>query len=506
MPVKNISAIGPSGNVKPIPIIHNIPPSSAAVVKVTIDTKNDGEIDVTDFIVNADFNVGVTSTIGNFTINILDPDKTFLNMINNFDDVYIYGDYSDEATTLRHRFKVESKGFLDFKTSLSGRGIGMILSEKSIIYQSLTDSVLSYKNKSDVIIEILQQNFTEITDFSQIESDTTQIQKSYFEIPFMDIIEELCGESHYFYLDKDLIPHYFTKGSIQNTTEIITHDNLITMNDNSNNSEDIYTRVRVYGQTEDGIPVIHTKVIGTTNTGGINKDYIINNRSVENTDQAQLLAESVALDLTNSKDIQDLVTLMLPSLVQGESVYVSIPEENISPGYYNVKEFSFQIDNEGDYPLRTNFVVEKKRQNTPEVIKTIIQTQNESTKNENPYDKDFSKIITFEEDIGSHSNTEINENYLKVSPGQSQGTWESQIYTLDSNVSSIELRWSGDNLVQDYSVTSAQLWVSLNGGTSWIIYNYENITTLYSNKYLKIRVEFNSSDQRVKRIGVYFNY
>ena len=507
--VKNISAIGPSGNVKPITEHVIIPPYSDAVYKVTIDIGSE-EIDITENIVEASFNFGVitagNSTIGDFTIKFLDPIKTNFNKISAFNDVYVYGDYGTSATTKRHRFKIETIGFTEnFETEISGKGIGMILSEKSIIYQSLdSDGNLTSKNKSTVIQEILENNFSEITDFSQIETDTTQIQKSYSEIPFIDVMEELCGLSYYFYLDKDLVPNYFSKGSKVNTTEAIGLVNKVSFIDNSDTSEGIYTRVRVYGFSEGGIPIIATKDIGTTNTGGIQKDYIITNSSVISQTQAQELANETAENLSNSTRIGNINSLFLPTLNPGESLFIGLSEEGIEPAYYNMPEFSFVIDNNGDYPSTTQSTIEKKKSNISYIVKDIIQTQSEISENENPYNLDYSRVITFEKDIGTHSNTTINEDVLK--PTSTTGTWISEIYTLDNDISAINVKWYGDNLSQIYQTTSAQLWVSINGGATWKYLLFKGQSTIPKGRNLRIKIVFNASDQRVKRIGIYYNY
>lgn len=506
MVVRNIKGLG---SKKPIPIYHPLPPVSSAIMKIVVSSDS-GDIDISNLIISGNFNVGVTSTIGDFEVTFLDPLKTNYNLINLFDDVYIYGDYGTDATTKRFRFKVENKGFLDYKTVLSGRGIGMILAEKSIIYQSLdAGGDLTSKSKSTIITEILQDNFPEITDFSQIETDTTSLQVNYYEIPFFNIIEELCGKDKYFYLDKDLVPHYFTKGSKINTTEAVVEDNLVTMNDNSDNGEEIYSRVRVYGESEGGIPVIATKDLGTTNTGGINKDYIINNSSVTSTTQATELVTSESSNLENSTRIGDIVSLFLPSLLPGESIFVGLPDYDLDPSYYNIKEFSINIDNEGDYTYVTSFTIEKKRVTSSGITKGIVQNQSAMTENRNPYDLDFSRIITFDTDTGTHSGTEINEDHLKVSPGGSIGTWISPVYTLDNNVSEIELRWFGDLLIGDYSTTTSQMWFSLNGGETWQLYFFgigSYSGTIPTGKDLMVKVVLNKSDARVKRIGVYYKY
>ena len=317
MPVRNISGLT---NPKPIPGYTIIPPVDTAVHKVTILTSSNEEIDITDLITSASFNLGVitqgNSTIGDFTLNFLDPVNTNYNKISHFNDIFLYGDYSTEATTKRARFKIETIGYTeDCETTLSGRGIGILLSEKSIIYKT-TDSFgnLTTKTKSEVIEEILEQNFSEITDFTQIEGDSTLIEKNYEEIPFIDIMEELCGIEHYFYLDHDLVPHYFRKGYHQSDTEAISDVNKVRFTDNSTTLEKVYTKVRVYGKKEGNVPIIATSNIGTSNTNGIEKDYIVTNNSVTTTSQAQDLADEYANNLSDGVKIGKIVSLFLPSL------------------------------------------------------------------------------------------------------------------------------------------------------------------------------------------------
>ena len=502
-PVRNIESIG---RTKPIPIKHIIPPS-AAIPKVTIDVGSE-EIDVTDLITTANFNVGVVTTVGSFELNFLDPIKTNYNKISNFNDVYIYSDYGSEATTKRFRFKIESVGYSDSQVNLKGRGIGMILLEKSIIYQSLDgDGNLTSKNKSTILQEILEDNFSNITDYSQISTNSTEIERNYGEIPFNDIIEDLCGDNYYFYLDYDLVPHYFEKGSVQNSTEAIGEVNMLTVNDNADNAEDVYTRVRVYGKKEGDVIILATSESNTTNTNGIQKDYIINNSSITTSTQAQQIADAEYDRLLNPPKISDITSMFLPTLAQGEKLFIGISEENIEPVYYNIKEFTINIDNTGDIPFCTQVIVESKRSNVSTSIKDLTQTQIESIENDNPNDLDSSKIITFGVDTGTHDGTEISEGYLKVAKGNSQGTWISPIFTLSNQPTGIEARWSGERLVQEYTSTSSQLWFSLDGGTTWR-YNppVGTTATVPTGKDLRIKIVLNQSEAQVKIVGVYYKF
>jgi len=511
-PASNVSVIGPSGNIKPIPIYHAIPPVSNAIYKIVIDTDG-GEIDITDFIVKATFNIGVASskgfTSGDFVLRFLDPGKTNHDLISLFDDVYLYSDYGASATTKRFRFKVEDRGFIGHETTLKGKGIGMILSNKSINYRTLDDDGnITTKTRSEILTEILEDNFSEITDFSEIESDDTSVEKNYSETPFSTIIEELCGEDKYFYLDKDLVPHYFTKGSVKNELEAVADSNLIEILDNSENAEEVYSKVRVYGTSEDNLPTLYTKNIGTTNTKGITKDYVISNNSIRTNLQAQTFADYEGDRVTSASLLGEFSVLYLPTLGPGEGIFMGVPDRGVNPGYYNIKDFTIEFDNESEFSQVTKFIVEGRKRDTPKIVKQMLQTQEKLKSTYNPNDLDYSKIITFDEDIGTHDGTGISEDYLKVSGG-SQGTWTSPIYTLDSNLSAIEIRWTGDYLIGDYLTTSALLFFSLNGGRTWKTYliGDESFTgTIPAGKDLRLKVVLNDSQSKVKKIGVYYKY
>ena len=502
MPVRNVSGIG--GDT-PIPVYHLIPPVDNSIYKITVDN-GDEEIDVTELIPTASFNIGVisgsNSTVGDFALEFIDPIKTNYDKISAFNDVYIYGDYGSSATTKRFRFKVESIGYTeDFNTSLSGRGIGMIMIDKSIIYSTVDENGdLVNKAKSTVIQEIIEANFPEITDFSQIEEDTTEVQKNYLEIPFGTIMEELCGDSKYFYLDKDLVPHYFTKGSRINTTEVIGEANKVSYTNNEDTSEDIYTRVRVYGTTDKGNTIIATSVIDTTNTSGINKDYIVTNSSVNTYDQAKELADEYASNLSAGTKIGDIKALYLPTLAEGESMFIGLSENNIAPEYYNISEFTFDIDNNGDYPFTTSATIEKKKTSISTIIKDNIQTQVESVDTDNPYDLDQTLFYEFTTDTGTHDGTEIDTSSgtLQLQDGELTGTWTSPNVELDANVSQIYIKVDGSGLA------NVSLSYSLTGGSPYTTLGMNSSEVVAGNN-IRLRVTINSSSTEITFIGVYYS-
>jgi len=498
MYIKNINTVGPSGNPKPIPIIHLIPPVAEADFKVIIETAS-GNIDLYDLIVSGSYTDGCTTTIGDFEFKIIDPDRAIYNAISTYDEIVLYADYGT-PTTARFRGIIERRGYLDAYTTISGRSIAMIFAEKQIIYSSNGE-----RARSEVLKEIIADNFPNVT-VTGIVSDLTGVNVNYSEIPFTQIIEEICGNHHDFYLDCNFDVKYFEKGSVDNGTEAISEDsNHIETTDNADDTETVYSKVRVYGKDYSGIPVLSTSVIDTTNTAGINKELKLTNTSLVNTAQADDYVNAQAESRRNIPRVGSITSFYLPSLLPGERLYIAIPREEISPDYYEVVSFKHSIDLNGSPYIKTTVTLKKQRINLSTIVKSRVAFENTSTDNPNENDLDFSKIITFESDIGTHDGTEISENYLKVTQGQSTGTWESPIYQFTDDVTQLYFKWNGDNLVGQYQVTSSQLWFSLNGGTSWHLVQ-PTITNIPVGRDLRLKVVLNQDTAQVNVIGILYSY
>jgi hypothetical protein len=383
----------------------------------------------------------------------------------------------------------------------------MKLASKKIIYRTIdSNDTLITKTKSEIIQEIITQNFPDITDFSQIEINTDEVQKTYLEIPFLDVIIDLCGDTHEFYLDADLLPYYFTRGSIQSETEGISEEvNYLGASDNADSVEEVFSKVRVYGTITDGIQIIATSEEDTTITNGIKKDKVLINKSIVNSIQAQQLADEEFERIRSASRNYSLNSFFLPSLNPGEKLFIAAPNDGIPPGYYFVQEFTHEFDLSIPTGFKTNVIVNKKMYKISTILKDTETFKSESSDSNNPYDMDSSYIITFDEDSGTHDGTEINEGYLKVTTGETNGTWISPTFVLDSNLAALQIEWTGNNLVSQYQLTSSQIFFSLNGGNTWRSYT-KNTTSVPAGIDLKIKVVLNQSTAQVKIIGVNYKY
>jgi len=478
------------GSTRPIPIHSPIPPSFSPIYKIELVDSDEVAYNVTDLIETGEYSDGVTDNIGSFRFKILDPNQTYSNVINNFDNIKIYLDYGTTATTLRFKGIVEKKSREEIYFNISGRSIGMTITGKNIIY-SATDKI-----RSDVIKEMLELNFPEI-DVSNIETDSTEVTVNYSEVSFQSIIEELCGKHHDFYIDANLKAYYFTKGSIQNSTEAVVQDyNHVSTAEYGEDSEDTITKVRVYGKKIGDIALFATSSSSTTHTNGVIKEKKISDNSILTTEQATERANFEYSSRISIPSIGEVTSMLLPSLAPGEKLFMGVPVDKIDPGYYVINSFTHSFPD-----LETKLTIQQRRLDIPKLIKSNINSTEGVAEKDNPYDLDFSRIITFEVNSGVHSNTEINEGRLKVKTGQSTGQWISDNYSLSSDVEKIAFKMTGENLVRQYGATTSNLWFSFDGGTTWTILRYGADYEVPSGTDLKIRIDLNNSDAQVEAIA-----
>jgi hypothetical protein len=492
MAVRNIRSIG---SRKPIPVFVWIPPRYSPIWKIEV---YDGTTatDVTAFMISGEYTDGITETIGNFQFKIDNSTEQYSGTFNLYDEIRIYLDYATTATTLKFVGMVERVSKSGNNIILSGRGSAAKVIGKNITY-SATDTA-----RSTILSEIISDNFTSITT-NNLESDTTTLTVNYFEKPFWDIVEEICligGRDAY--IDKDFDFHYFESGSRSNSTEAVVHNyNLIETGDFAPDASSIINKVRVYGAETEGIPLIYTSEDSTSQTTYESKDLKITDTSITTAAQAQSRAD---YELAKSKDpptVGTVLSLGLPTISPGEQIRISDPMNGLDPSYYQVHKFVHKFDN--DKPFMTELTIQKERTSIPKILRQRVKFEAEIMKNVNPNDLDYSRIWDFSTSTGTHSNTEISiststgEGVLKTTGG-STGTWISELVSLSSNISAIELRIKGD------VISGIQLSVSTDGGIVYtpIVYG---TTTIPAGSNIKVKLVLNSATTQVKALALLYN-
>jgi len=501
MPVSNIDSIGIGGRTrpKPIPIHHLIPPVADSDMKVVIESTTDH--DLSDLILSGSYSDGVTNTVGAFDFKIIDPDKAIYNAISTFDEVVVYADYGT-PTNARFRGIIEKLGFADSYLIISGRSVGMIFAEKNIIYQSTdVDGNLAPMTKSDILKEIIEDNFDDI-NVDDVVVNSTEITVNYFEIPFASIIEDLCGTTHSFYLDTERAAQYFVKDSITNTTEIVVEDsNLLETLDNADDSNEVYSRVRVYGANLDGIPIIATSESDTSNTGGIEKDLKIDNASATTTTQAQESADLEFEKLRNIPKIGQIKSLFLPTLIPGERIFISSPREGIDPAYYSITSYTQSFDLNGDAWAKTTIDLVRRKQSISGMMRERINFEDFISENLNKNDMDYSVIYDFSEGIGTHSDTEIDiDNGVLTTDGSATGTWISPTTTLTTDTSAVEVRVKGNK------ITGTKVFISVDNGVTYTPIQTLGQSQALTGKNIVLKIVLNSADTEVTACGILYKF
>ncbi len=495
--VRNISSIG---RTKPIPVHVWIPPIYNPVYKMEV---YDGttETDVTSLVVEGEYTDGVTSTIGNFVFKIDNSSEIYTNKFSAYDKIRIYLDYGATATTLKFTGVIERVNNRNNQLVLEGRGLGSRFTSKNITYTTGTGVK---KTRSTILTEICIEYFSDL-DTDGIESDTGAIEVNFFERPFWEVVEFLCTSGgRDCYIDSTPQINYFESGSRENTSEAVVHGyNLIDTMDFASDIQEIVNKVRVYGAKIGNIPIIATSTGSTTLTEGDIKELKINDTNLTTIDQATERADFELAANQSAATIGTVISLGLPTLSPGEKVRISDPQNNVPPSAYKIQKYIHKFSN--DNPFMTELTVQKEKLNIPNILKKNIKFQSEIAENVNPDDMDFSNVIDFTNDSGTHSNTIVNENYLKVVTGQSSGQWISDLIELSSNVTAISFQITGDFLVGQYGATSTNLWFSLDGGTTWRYYNINlGETTVPTGRDLKIRIDLNSTTSQVKAVAVLY--
>ncbi len=174
----------------------------------------------------------------------------------------------------------------------------------------------------------------------------------------------------------------------------------------------------------------------------------------------------------------------------------SDPDNGLEPKYYAIQKFTHKFDN--DKPFQTELTIQKERVTIPKLLKKRVKFEYEVAENENPNDMDYSHIITFESNSGTHSGTaiDINTKKLYVYSGN-QGTWISDNYRVGSNISEIEVRITGSNL------SGSKLFISLTGGEPYSEVVFGQTTTKVGSN-IRVKVALNSSNAELNAIAVYY--
>lgn len=435
-----------------------IPPIYTTNYKVTVE-RSDGTIDdITDILLSLKIEDTVTTGIGTFEFRIPNPNETYSSVWTGMEIFRYYSDYSDTASTLMFRGRIEKPSKQNNEVLVTGRSESLFVQDQ-IINKNYVDKDVGYIVKD--LFDTYGQSRYDTTSINTSTGVTLTI--SLLGTPFWDAIEAVCqGTGYDCHIPADLVVRFFEQGSIINENEGIVHDyNLIEVSDFAPDLQFVKNKVRVSGGNIDGVQIIYT-----SNDNASQSLYGVRRESVEDDGittiaAAKELADFILAEKKNPPVIGQVKGLLLATLLPGEKIRLSSPMENLAPGSYRVISLMHNIDDQGLY---TTVTINKEPRTISHVLKDRIQREyKKSGSSGNSDDLDYSDIELFNEDIGTKSGTEVVGGVLKLIDGETSGTWVSPEYGPDDGrtFESFKVDLVGDNL------PGATIEITYNGGISY---------------------------------------
>jgi hypothetical protein len=441
-------------------------------------THGSTETDISDRVIDGKFVKIATSGIGNFKIRMINASGTYTDMFEYGDTVKFYGDYTD-GTTLKFYGRIDfikevinyDGKFLD----MEGRHIAYPVME-TIVNKSYIDKTIDYMLK-DIIDEYLSGlGFT----YTNVETFSNTFSKTFSNLTVWDCVKELCLlDLADCYIDDDKDFHMFTMNTVLNSDDAIVEGNtLITFNDFGKDDSIRRDKIIVYGQDENGLPII-------SQSGDGDRMIIINNANINTDDEAKNLADAKLEELNAYKIHGTCMCYGMPYIIEGENLWVSIPRSEIH-GIYKVSTITHTIKRKF---WTTECLIESLQASIGNILASRISAEKELYKASNINDMRNSYSFSFSDstNISSLSGMEISGGNLKLSSGYSEGEMITENKTSSVNITKVELKYYGKDL------GNTNFYVTVDGGL-----NYEQIyrDTLkelsFSGKVLNIKIEMSS--------------
>ena len=471
-----------------------VPPIDEIEFKIEIVDSSNNVYDISDEIVEGEWTDGVTETIGNFTFTIDNADQSFTNKFSLYNEIRIYTDYAESATTKRFVGLLEKISTKEGDIVVSGRSIA-----SRVMGVTVTYSGTDYSH--EILSTILTNYASYITqnNIDTTESTDTIVTVNWYQKPFWECVQELCNKTSYdAYIDMNLDFNYFVSGTRKNTTEAVVHDhNLEDVGDFTPDLSQVYNRIIVYGAKIEGIQIIWTEESDSSISSYDPRELIINDSNIITTEQARDRALYEKSLQENPPILGEVTCLGLATILPGEKIRISHPDSNLQPGFYDIRKFTHKLSSD-DSPL-TVLTIKKEGDTISRILKKRVTFESESTEKENPNEMRYTILYTFDSYSGTHSSTQITDGVLKTD-GSSTGTWISDLTTTSENITYIELRVTGDSLA------GTEYYFSTDGGNTYQTINSLStaIQTSPTGTNFKLKIVLNSSSTQIKSAGILY--
>jgi hypothetical protein len=466
------------------------------VVDPTIYSVKINNVDVTLDIIRSEFWKYVLPDVGYFSIELINTDETYTDLFAQNQNVELFIDYVD-GSTLRFLGKVDTLNN-DYKSDM-----GWILTvEGGHISKKNYDVLVTAQYPGDTSIQnILTQLVAAYLPGITLSFTSTSVINptlTWDNKPLGDCIVELIKATNSTtdcYINDSSVLKFFDKNTEENNNEaIVWTDNLINTDGLGPQTFSTKNKVTVLGDDGSGLPVIYTAQDTASQALIGNREVAIFNSKINTQSSAQELGDG-ELTQQSTTDIEgDTESTILPSLNPGEKIWINNKPMKILD-QYRVYAVGHKFPDE-----RTFCNINKERTNK-QLFKKRIENEMNSQTVTNPYSMLGSINMVFNdytELSAQDSNVIVLGGKITLDSG-TQGTFTSVTTVLPSNITQIQLRAVGSDLL------SNNYYVSVDGGNSYQEVFLETLTNLSSTgKNIIIRVILQSASTEIDSLALYW--
>jgi hypothetical protein len=283
------------------------------------------------------------------------------------------------------------------------------------------------------------------------------------------------------YVDESKVFHFFEENSNECVEDaVVDGANLLENRGLGPDVLAVKNRIWVYGEDENGLPIVAVAEESSSQTSYNVKEKIIKDTKISTMTEAEDRADAELMLLKSTETTGKVKSLALMKIEPADLLWISIPINNIHD-QYKVIDIKYRIDGTGLFT--TECEVAKLGFELPRFFKERMQHEMSSEYIPNPNKLWYSFNEEFNASSGTFTDTKLSDGKLMLNTGETTGTWVSDIKTASSNITQVEFRAIGQDL------ESSTFEISADNGLNWKEVERNKLTTLtYTGTSLKMRL------------------
>jgi len=415
-------------------------------------------VDVTANTITDEWYRITTEGHGNFRLVLENNAGTYTSLFSKDQTVQCYADFGSAATLIFEGY-IES-----LKKEFGEYGHTLIVTGQHDGGWLLSSTVTaSYSNTPiDTILDEIVTTYATSMGYTYSKASypcTTLATLDWSNKPFWECVIDLCNLSGYdAYVSNTKAIIFHPVESVLNTNDAaVFGDTLNEIPDGLGADEkDAITRVIVYGEDDEGLPVLGFKEITSTNP----KELVINDTDIKTTEDAQARADAEFENNQTSPIKGELMCNPMPLINPAEIIWVDYPDQHIHDKF-RIYEYKHSIL--GYY---TKITIAKK-DSIAILFKDRIKKELKLEKITNPNRLKYSYNLTFDDDTDidttNSSNYTISNGYLTLTSGFDTGILQTDAkeHPLSSDITKVELKYAGSMM------GTSTFEISVDGGLTW---------------------------------------